>query len=68
MLSILQGVAALLALNVLEQEERLSEMSWGSTEHLHLSMEAMRLGFVDALAHNADPEVSGSIRAIVSWQ
>lgn len=52
-----QGIAALMALNSLELEEALDSMPWGSAEHMHAAIESMRLGFVDALQYNADPEV-----------
>ncbi|BDA50498.1 Glutathione hydrolase proenzyme [Coccomyxa sp. Obi] len=52
-----QGIAALMALNSLELEEQLDSMPWGSAEHMHAAIESMRLGFVDALQYNADPEV-----------
>ncbi len=53
----MQGIAALMALNSLELEGTLAEMQWGSTAHMHAAIESMRLGFVDALQYNADPEV-----------
>ncbi|HZN74414.1 MAG TPA: gamma-glutamyltransferase family protein [Micromonosporaceae bacterium] len=46
-----QGIAALLALNILDG------LDLGATEHeLHLAIEAMKLGFADAHAYVADPE------------
>lgn len=56
----MQGIAALMALNSMELEEKLAEMQWGSTRHMHAAIESMRLGFVDALQYNADPEVHPS--------
>lgn len=56
-LSHLQGVAALMAMNSLELEGGLKGMGWGSPQHLHAAIESMRLGFVDTLQYNADPEV-----------
>ena len=53
----LQGVAALMALNSLELEADLMKKGWGSAEHLHAAIESMRLGFVDTLQYNADPQV-----------
>ncbi|KAK9835342.1 hypothetical protein WJX81_003771 [Elliptochloris bilobata] len=53
------GVAALMALNSLEQDAAFPKAAWGSAEHLHALVESMRLGFVDALAYNADPEATG---------
>ncbi len=55
--SLLQGVAALMAMNSMEIETGLKEMGWGSAEHLHAAIESMRLGFVDTLQYNADPQV-----------
>ena len=52
-----QGIAALMALNSLEQERGLRELGWGSAQHMHAAIESMRLAFADALAYNADPEV-----------
>ena len=52
-----QGIAALMALNSLELEEGLESAGWGGAEHMHAAIESMRLGFVDALQYNADPEV-----------
>ena len=54
-----QGVAALMALNSLEHDAAFPQSAWGSAEHLHAMVESMRLGFVDALAYNADPEATG---------
>ena len=53
----LQGVAALMAMNSMELETGLRELGWGSAEHLHAAIESMRLGFVDTLQYNADPQV-----------
>jgi gamma-glutamyltranspeptidase len=53
----MQGIAALMALNSLELETDLGDRKWGSSEHMHAAIESMRLGFVDALQYNADPEV-----------
>ena len=52
-----QGMAALLALNQLDQED-LSSAHWGSAQHLHKQIEAMRLGFSDTLQFCADPDHS----------
>lgn len=41
----------------MEIETGLKEMGWGSAEHLHAAIESMRLGFVDTLQYNADPQV-----------
>ena len=53
----MQGIAALMAMNSLETEADLKRMGWGSAEHLHAAIESMRLGFVDTLQYNADPQV-----------
>ncbi|KAK9787880.1 hypothetical protein WJX73_007818 [Symbiochloris irregularis] len=51
-----QGMAALMAFNSLELDEQLRERRWGSAEHLHSAIEAMRLAFSDTLAYCADPQ------------
>ena len=51
-----QGLAALAALNILEVDESTGSHPWGSAEHLHASIEAMRYAYSDALAYCADPE------------
>lgn len=48
------GIAALLALNILEGFP-LSELSFGSAEHLHLLAESMKLAFADRDRYVADP-------------
>jgi gamma-glutamyltranspeptidase/glutathione hydrolase len=48
-----QGLAALLALGVAERFD-IGALPRGSTERLHLLIEAVRLGFGDARAHVAD--------------
>ena len=52
---VLQGMAALMALNSLELVADLREREWGSKEHLHAAIEAMRLAFCDTLQYCADP-------------
>ncbi|NSW50981.1 MAG: gamma-glutamyltransferase [Anaerolineae bacterium] len=52
-----QGLAALLALNLLEAYP-LAEMEPLSPERLHLMIEAMRLAFADARRYVADPAFS----------
>lgn len=52
-----QGIAALLALNLLEGFD-LSALHPLSAEHLHLEIEAMRLAFADARRYVADPDQS----------
>ncbi len=49
-----QGLAALLALNILDGYE-LSSMTRLSAERLHLQIEAMRLAFADTRYYAADP-------------
>jgi gamma-glutamyltranspeptidase/glutathione hydrolase len=49
-----QGLAALLALNILEGDD-LAAMDAVSSERLHLEIEAMRLAFADARWFVADP-------------
>lgn len=51
-----QGIAALMALNILEGFD-LSDQEPLSTRRLHLLIEAMRLAFADARAYVADPRV-----------
>jgi gamma-glutamyltranspeptidase/glutathione hydrolase len=50
-----QGIAALIALGILEQHE-LSHLSPDSPEALHLQIEAIKLGLADAEAFVADPK------------
>lgn len=50
-----QGIAALTALNVLEGFD-LGQLPRESVESYHLQIEAMKLGFADALKYVADPE------------
>jgi gamma-glutamyltranspeptidase / glutathione hydrolase len=49
-----QGLTALLALNILSGFE-LAALAPGSTEALHLEIEALRLAFADAATYIADP-------------
>ena len=49
-----QGIAALIALNIVEGFD-LSENEPQSAQRYHLLIEAMRLAFADALQHVADP-------------
>lgn len=53
----LQGIAALMAFNLLDADHDLVRHPWGSAEHLHACIEAMRLSFADTLKYNADPAV-----------
>ena len=46
-----------MAMNIFEQEQGLASEGWGSADHLHAGIEAMRLSFADALSLVADPEV-----------
>ena len=50
----MQGVVALLALNLLEADPGHPQEAWGSSEHLHTAIESLRLAFSDGLQHNAD--------------
>lgn len=50
-----QGLAALLALNIIEHLPY-EQTSIGSAERMHLEIEAMRVAFSDLYAHVADPE------------
>jgi gamma-glutamyltranspeptidase/glutathione hydrolase len=50
-----QGIAALIALNLLEGYD-LGGMPRDSVESFHLQLEAMKLGFADAHRYVADPE------------
>ncbi|SMF00820.1 gamma-glutamyltransferase family protein [Desulfovibrio gilichinskyi] len=52
-----QGLAALLALNTLENINLADKGNPCSAERLHYQIEAMRLGFADARLHIADPHV-----------
>lgn len=54
MLSSLQGIVALLALNILEADPEHPQKAWGSSAHLHTAIESLRLAFADGLQHNAD--------------
>jgi gamma-glutamyltranspeptidase/glutathione hydrolase len=49
-----QGIAALIGLNILENFE-LNE--WGSFEHLHAQIEAVKLSYADLHSYIADPSV-----------
>ena len=49
-----QGIAALLALNIVEGFE-LGRMGHNSPEHLHHAIEAMKLGFADLYEYVTDP-------------
>ncbi len=50
-----QGLTALIALNILEQFD-LGSAALGSTESMHLRIEAMKLAFADRNRYIADPE------------
>lgn len=52
-----QGLAALLALAIARDLD-VGAAPWGSPDHLHLLIEAMRLAFADVTAWVADPESS----------
>ncbi|MDL1900852.1 gamma-glutamyltransferase family protein [Anaerolineae bacterium CFX9] len=49
-----QGIAALIALNVLSEDD-LAALPWHAPDRLHLMVEAMRIGFAEAGFHVADP-------------
>ena len=49
-----QGIAALLALNIVEGFD-LGAMGHNSSEHLHYTIEAMKLGFADLYKYVTDP-------------
>lgn len=57
----MQGIAALIAMNIVETEKGYGNLEWGSSDRIHIGVEAMRLAFADALAYDADPEVVSSI-------
>lgn len=50
-----QGLAALLALNMLQQDD-VAAMRHNSADYLHLMLEVMKLGFADAYRFVADPD------------
>ena len=52
-----QGLAALLALNMVQQDN-LAALTHNSADYLHLMLEAMKLGFADAYRYVADPDIS----------
>ncbi len=52
-----QGLAALLALNTLEQINLVDKGEPCSAKRLHYQIEAMRLGFADARLHITDPHI-----------
>lgn len=50
----MQGIVALLGLNILEADPDHPYEAWGSSQHLHTAIESLRLAFADGLQHNAD--------------
>jgi gamma-glutamyltranspeptidase / glutathione hydrolase len=52
-----QGIAALLALNILRDDD-LGAMGFDSADALHLKMEAVKLAMTDAARYVADPEMA----------
>jgi gamma-glutamyltranspeptidase/glutathione hydrolase len=61
-----QGLAALLALNILEEFDVASQHALG-TERLHLMIEAMRLAFADTRWFVADPKTNPApLKALLS--
>ena len=55
-----QGLAALIALNILEGVEPGCLPSRDSTESYHLQLEAMKLAFADAHRYIGDPDQDGA--------
>ena len=49
-----------MAMSILEREEGLPALEWGSADHLHRAIAAMRLAFADALQYNAVSYIPGS--------
>ena len=62
-----QGIAALIALNILEQEQDLAKDGWGSANQLHAGIEAMRLGFSDALSFCSWPRGRADCKSLGHW-
>lgn len=60
-----QGLAALIALNIVEGY-RLFEMTHNSSQYLHCLIEAMKLALSDAQNNVADPDMSTSIDRLLS--
>ncbi|KAI8475092.1 MAG: gamma-glutamyltranspeptidase [Monoraphidium minutum] len=58
-----QGLVALLALDQLEADAQLPSKGPGSPERLHSLIEAVRLGFADALAFSCDPAAAAESEA-----
>ena len=52
-----QGIAALIALNILGACD-LASLGFASTDAIHLKMEAVKLGMTDAARYVADPELA----------
>lgn len=44
-----QGIVGLMSLNHLESVEDMSAIPWGSSQHVHSGIEAIRMSFFDAL-------------------
>ncbi|HKA19667.1 MAG TPA: gamma-glutamyltransferase [Blastocatellia bacterium] len=62
-----QGIAALLALNIVENHE-LSRLQHNSAEYLCLLIEAMRIALVETQKHIGDPDLSTDIARLLSKQ
>ena len=57
-----QGIAVLQMLNILEEEEDLPAMGWGSPAYLHRLIEAKKLVFEDRARFYADPAFARAYR------
>ncbi|MBX3279317.1 MAG: gamma-glutamyltransferase [Acidobacteria bacterium] len=62
-----QGLAALVALNIFESFNQ-SGIEHHSADHLHLMIEAMKLGLADSHAYVADPREPVALESLLSKQ